>query len=230
MSIMAFAREVINPYVLFNYALGKHAADLSDNEAGVSQSNLIRYKKAYCRNTAAGSILSVPSLVYACPRDACLARACKRQDLAIARSRTWFHYSCSASDIMPQTNTTNPTPSFSVRLVAMSLQLSMLAAVCRLSMSCTSTLRCLSVRSLTGAYKVNSVGGSSTYTILAQYGHVTASSSGVVPLFTTSSGSAIINVVLPDNGINRFLDVRAIIAPTSSAATIQDIPNLVCYR
>jgi len=200
---------------------------LSDNEAGVSQSNLIRYKEGLLQKYG-GWQAFYPFQVSSTPVREMHAWQGLVSDkhLAIGSLTNLVVITAgSASDIMPQTNTTNPTPSFSVSSGSNVVTVvDAGSSVSTFDVVYFNTQVSVGGGLLQGAYKVNSVGGSSTYTILAQYtATVTASSSGVVPLFTTSSGSAIINVVLPDNGYQSIPGLfEQFIAPTSvGGLTIQ---------
>lgn len=77
---------------------------------------------------------------------------------------------------------------------------------------------------LNGAYQVNSVGGSTIYTILSSVAaSTTITSSGVLPFFTVSSGSAVIDVVLSNNNYQQIPGLfYNFIAPTTlGGLTIQ---------
>jgi hypothetical protein len=68
-----------------------------------------------------------------------------------------------------------------------------------------------------GAYPIATVGGSSIYTFLSSIAaSTTISSSGKLPIFNTSSGSATVTVTLPNNGFQSITGLfQQFIAPTT---------------
>lgn len=202
---------------------------LSANEAGVSRANLIRYQNALLQK------LGGWQSYYGSPVSTSAVRAMhgwqgfgSDKHLAFGSLGALGVYNTGTgvlSDITPQSNTTNPTPSFSV-----SSGSNVITIVDAGSSASTYDTIYLNTQIavggllLSGAYSINSVGGSSTYTILSSVvATTTASSSGVVPLFDTSSGSAVVTVTLPNHGYHAITGLfEQFIATTSvGGLTIQ---------
>lgn len=107
----------------------------------------------------------------------------------------------SLSDITPQTYTTNPAPNFSI-----SSGSSIVTVIDAGSSATTNytvyfnTPVAVGNLLLDGAYAIYTVGGSSTYTIVSSVvASTTITSSGILPVFTTTANSAIVTVDLPNN-------------------------------
>lgn len=176
---------------------------LSANSAGVSQSQLIRYKESLIQ-TIGGWQNFVNMTIGSTVRD-----LHPWQDIngnkhlgVAATSNLGVITAGSYQDITPQTNTTNPPPNFSI-----SSGSNILTVVDGGSSASTFNTvyfnTPISVGSflLSGAFPINSVTGSSIYTIkLPSNSSSTVTSSGILPVFSTSSGSATVSVTLPNNG------------------------------
>lgn len=177
---------------------------LSVNSAGVSQSQLVRYKEQMIQTYGGWSpyaTITIPTTV----RD-----LHPWQDIAgvkhlgvAATGNLGVITAGSYQDITPQTNTTNPTPNFSIS--SGSRVVTIVDAGSSASVFNTvyfNTPVAIGNLLLNGAYPINSIGGSSIYTILSSIAaSTTIASSGKLPIFATSSGSGAITVTLPNNGV-----------------------------
>src|SRR5215475_1528119 len=199
---------------------------MSANQAGITTSQLIRYKEGLVQ--AYGGFT---------PFTAITATSTVRdihawQDIANVKH---LSLGCTANlqvitsgsnlDITPQKNTTNNPPNFSI-----SSGSNLLTVVDGGSSASTfdtvyfNTPVAIGAFLLNGAYPINSVGGSSTYTIaLPSVSSATVTSSGKLPVFTTSSGSGSVSVVLSNNNFKVITGLlQQFIAPTSvGGLTIQ---------
>jgi|SRR5579883_2082139 hypothetical protein len=176
---------------------------LSANQAGVSQSQLIRFKEGLLQSYG-GWTNYVGFTIASTIRDLHPwqdINGTKRLSAA-ATGNVVVITSGSAQDITPQTNTTNPAPNFSTT-----------NGSCLVTIvdggSSASTFNTVYFNTpvaiagflLNGAYPIHSVGGSSTYTIaLTANATATVTSSGILPVFAASSGSGTVTVTLPNNG------------------------------
>jgi hypothetical protein len=82
---------------------------------------------------------------------------------------------------------------------------------------------------LSGGYQVNAALGSSQYTILSSVAaSTTITSSGLVPLFTVSSGSALVTVTLSNNNYTTTTGLyQQFIAPTTLGGITIQGPYLI---
>lgn len=172
------------------------------NEAGVSQSDLIRYQSGliqklggwepYYSGTFASTIREIHGW----------AALLGTQYLAVgATGELGVITSGSLSDITPQTHTTNPTPSFSISsgssIVTIIDAGSSASAYDSIYLNTPVAVGNLL---LDGGYAIYTVGGSSTYTIVSSVvATTTISSSGILPVFTTTANNAVVTVDLPNN-------------------------------
>lgn len=191
----------------------------SANQAGISQSQTIRYKESLVQ-TIGGWSPYVNFTIASTVRDLHPWQDITgTKHLGIgATSNLAVITSGSFKDITPQTNTTNPVPNFSVSTG------SNLVTVVDAGSS-TSVFNTVYFNTpvaiggwlLNGAYPINTVGGSSIYTILlSSVSNATVSASGKLPIFNTSSGSATVTVTLPNNGFTATVGLfQQFIAPTT---------------
>ena len=197
---------------------------MSANQAGVSQSQMIRYKESLIQ-TMGGWVNYVNFTIGSTVRD-----LHPWQDITGtphlgvgATSNLVVLTNGSAQDITPQTNTTNPAPNFSI-----STANNLVTVVDAGSSASTfntvyfNTPVAIGGWLLNGAYPINSVGGSSIYTIaLTSASNVSVSSSGILPVFSTSSGSASITVTLPNNNFQKVTGLfEQFIAPTTIGTSL----------
>jgi hypothetical protein len=191
---------------------------LSANQAGVSQSQMIRYKENLIQ-TYGG--FQPYATVNSTSRDLHPWQDISGvQHLAVAGTTSLIVITAgSQQDITPQTNTTNPAPNFSI-----SSGSNVLTVVDAGSSATTfntvyfNTPVAIGGFLLNGAYPINSVSASSVYTILlSSAASTTVASSGILPVFSTSSGSATITVTLPNNG---FQSVTGLFEQFIAATTI----------
>jgi hypothetical protein len=192
---------------------------LSANQAGVSASQLIRYKEQLIQTVGGWqnfANLTIASTV----RD-----LHPWQDIAgvkhlgvAATGNLGVITAGSYQDITPQTNTTNPAPNFSIS--SGSKTVTIVDGGSSASVFNTvyfNTPVAIGNLLLNGAYPIATVGGSSIYTILSSIAaSTTINSSGKLPIFNTSSGSATVTVTLPNNGFQSITGLfQQFIAPTT---------------
>lgn len=183
------------------------------NEAGVSQSNLIRYHDGlvqklggwtnYYSGTISSTIreihgwaalLGTEFLGVGATGASTIGSSLDMGALSIITGG-------SLSDITPQTHTTNPAPNFSissgssiVTVIDVGSSASVFDSVFFNTQIAVGNLL------LSGAYHIYTVGGSSTYTIVSSVAaSTTITSSGILPVFTTTANSAVVTVDLPNN-------------------------------
>lgn len=172
------------------------------NEAGVSDSNLIRYHDDLIQKLGgwekyySGSIGSTIREIHG------WSALLGTQFLAVgATGELDVITSGSLSDITPETHTTNPAPNFSIS--SGSNVVTVIDAGSSASVFDTvffNTQIAVGNLLLSGAYHVNTVGGSSNYTILSSVtASTTIASSGKLPIFVTTANSAVVTVTLSNN-------------------------------
>ena len=197
---------------------------LSANEAGVSQSQLIRYKEGLIQ-TYGGWQNYINTTVGSTIRDLHPWQDINGgQHLAVgATANLVVITNSAATDITPQQTITNPTPNFSilnggniVTIVDANANASQFNSIY------FNTPVALAGTVLNGAYAINSVLGSTIYTIKIPYTSTAAvASSGILPIFSTSSGSATITVTLPNNGFQAIAGLfQQFIAPTTVGTSL----------
>jgi len=194
---------------------------LSANEAGVSQSQTIRYKENLIQ-TIGGWIQLVPVTIPSTIRDlhAWQGIGISHPHLAIGATRSlsvWHSDDNSVQDITPQTTTSNPPPNFSIS--SGSNVLTVVDGGANATVFNTvyfNTPVAIGAFLLNGAYPIRSVTGSSIYTLLLpSVSSATVASSGKLPVFAISSGSATITVTLSNNGFTATTGLfQQFIAPT----------------
>ena len=192
---------------------------LSANEAGISVSQLVRFRNDLIETLGGWEqyvSLSMGSTVrdlhawedsVAVPRLGVGAT----QDLLVITSG-------SASTITPQQLTTNPTPNFSIS----SGSFAVTVADPNSGPSIYNTVffnTPISIGNLflNGAYPIASVLSTGSYTITSSVeASTTITSSGILPYFTTSSGSPVVTVNAPNNGFQAIVGLQQTFrAPTS---------------
>jgi hypothetical protein len=175
---------------------------LSANTAGVAQSQLIRYKDGLIQSYG-GFTDYVPFTIGSTVRDLHPWQdAAGVKHLGVGATGNLVVITAgSAQDITPQTNTTNPAPNFSISsgsdLVTV-VDAGSSASV--FNVVYFNTPVAIGAFLLNGAYPINSVLGSSIYTLkLPSVSSATVASSGKLPVFAASSGSATITVTLSNH-------------------------------
>lgn len=198
------------------------------NEAGISQSQLVRFKQNLIEKVGGWQSL-FGTAIGSTVRDVHPwgdLQSIKFLGLGATQSLTVYNSNNGAlKDITPQTETRNFTPDFSVssgtnlvKIIDAGSSVSTYQTVFFNTQVAVGTLL------LQGAYKVNTVLGSSAYTILATANScTTVASSGILPTFTTGANSAVVTVELPNNGYQSIvgLDEQFIAATSVAGITIQ---------
>jgi hypothetical protein len=199
---------------------------MSANTAGISQSQLVRYKEGLVQ-TYGGWVNYTPGTLNSTIRD-----LHPWQDIAgvkhlSAAGTAGLNIITAGSNqvITPQTTISNPTPNFSVS--SGSNIVTIVDGGANPSLFNTiyfNTPVALAGFLLNGAYRINSVTASSLYTILVpSISSATVASSGILPVFSVSSGSGTVTGTLPNNGFTTTIGLlQQFIAPTVVAGlTIQ---------
>ena len=197
---------------------------LSANQAGVSLAQAIRYKENLIQ-TIGGWQNYVSFTVNSTVRDLHPWQDVNGvQHLAVAGTAQLAVITAgSLQDITPQTVTTNPAPNFSIstgtNLVTI---VDANANATTFNTIYLNTPIAIGGWLLNGAYPINTVGGSTIYTILlSSVSNVTVSGSGILPVFSTSSGTASITVTLPNNGFQKITGLfQQFIAPTTIGTSL----------
>ncbi len=192
---------------------------LSANSAGISVSQMIRYKESLVQ-TMGGWVNYVSFTIPSTIRD-----LHPWQDITgtphlgvAATGNLGVITAGSYQDITPQTTLSNPVPNFSI-----STGTNLVTIVDGGANATTfntvyfNTPIAIGGWLLSGAYPIATVGGSSIYSIaLSSVSNVSVSASGILPVFSTSSGSASITVTLPNNGYQQVVGLfEQFIAPTT---------------
>jgi len=192
---------------------------LSQNEAGVSASNLVRYQQGMIQKNGGWTLFYPVAIGSTIKEIFGWEGLLSNEYLGIGATQSLSVIVSGANtDITPQTRTTNPAINFSISSG------SQIVTIIDPNSSATvfttvylNTPVAIGNLLLNGAYPVNSVIGSSSYTILSSVSaSTTIASSGVVPLFAVSSGSASITVTLPNNNYAATTGLyQQFIAPTN---------------
>ena len=191
---------------------------LSANQAGVSMSQLIRYKEALVQ-TYGGWVNYVNLTIGSTVRDLHPwqdASGIKHLGVG-ATANLGVITEGSYQDITPQTRTSNHPPNFSIS--SGSNAVTVVDGGSSVSVFDTiyfNTPVAIGNLLLNGAYTIHSVGGSSIYTILSSIAaSTTISSSGKLPIFNITNGSPTVTVTLPNNGFQSVTGLfQQFIAPT----------------
>jgi hypothetical protein len=197
------------------------------NEAGVVVSEGIRYKNSMIQKLG-GWDLYYPSPVSSTPcRDIHAFQGLKGQKfVGIGSLSELIVISCGIlSNITPQTNTIDATPNFSISSGSdvVTVQQSGSSASIYDTVYFNTPIALPSTL-LNGAYAVNSVINSSTFTILTSgVSSATIASSGILPTFAVTANSPIIDVVLENNNFQKVIGLfyPFIAATTVGGLTIQ---------
>ena len=204
---------------------------LSQNEAGVSQSNLVRYQQGMIQKYGGFSQYYPLALGSTIKELWGWQGLTGLQFLGVGTTGSAGSGALSVIsqgsnvDITPQTATTNNPPNFSTSSG------SNIVTIVDANSSATifttiylDTPVAVGGLLLNGAYQVTSALGSSEYTITSSLpATTTVAGSGVVPFFTVSSGSALVNVDLPNNNFQPITGLyqQFIAGTTLGGITIQ---------
>jgi hypothetical protein len=199
---------------------------LSQNEAGISASNLVRYQQGMVQKIGGWSQYYPVAIGSTVKEIFGWEGLLTNKYLGIGATQSLSVIVSGANTVItPQTMTSNPAPNFSVSSG------SNVVTVIDPNSSATvfttvyfNTPIAISNLLLNGAYPVNTALGSSNYTILSSLpANTTVTSSGILPIFAVSSGSATVNVTLPNNNFPKITGLfQQFIAPTSvGGITIQ---------
>lgn len=194
---------------------------LSLNEAGVSNSQLIRYKEGLIQ-TYGGWVNYMSGIIASTTRELHPWQDINgfkylavggTQQLSIVSDATRFQ-----QNFTPQTTTTNPAPNFSI--TASSNIVTVVDPNANVSIYNTvyfDTPIALGGTFLNGAYAIVTALSSTTYTIISSGNATgTVTSSGILPTFTTGAGSQTITVTLPNNNFQAIPGLfQQFIAPTT---------------
>lgn len=197
------------------------------NMAGISQSQLIRYKTNLVQAYGGWDQLvsfTVPSTV----RDLHPwqdSNGVKYLGVGGTNNLSVIINSASISDVTPQTTTTDFTPNFSIS--SGSNQITVVdpnSGATTFNTAYFNTPVAIGNILLNGAYPIVSVLSTGSYIITSSVvASTTIASSGILPIFDTTNGSASVTVTLPNNGFQSIPGLfQQFIAPTSIAGqTIQ---------
>lgn len=199
---------------------------MSANEAGISQSQLIRYKEGLVQ-TIGGWTNYVSFTLGSTIRDLHAWQDITGTKHLAAAGTSSLNVITSGSNqnITPQTTTTNPSPNLSIS--SGSNVLTVVDGGANASLFNTiyfNTPIAIGPFLINGAYRINTVTASSVYTILLpSVSSATVASSGILPTFAVSSGSNSVIGTLPNNGFTTTVGLlQQFIAPTTVAGlTIQ---------
>ncbi len=199
---------------------------LSANQAGVSASQMIRYKEGLIQTVGGWSPYTTVSST---ARDIHIWQGIgiAHPHMSIAATRNLVVYDTveGSLDITPQTVTTNPTPNFSI--TASSNIVTVVDSNANASVFNTvffNTPVAVGGVLLNGAYPILSVLSTGSYTLRATANaSASVASSGILPIFAVSSGSATITVTLPANGVSATpgLFTQFIASTTVDGITVQ---------
>lgn len=191
------------------------------NQAGISRSQLIRFKEGLLQ-TNGGWQTYVGFSIGSTVRDLHPWQDINGiQRLAVGATQSLSVITAGSNTVItPQTRTSNPAPNFSVSsgsnlvtVVDPGSSLSTFDAVYFNTQLAVGTLL------LSGAYPINSVIDSSSYTIKAAANScITVAASGILPIFAISSGLSVVTVTLPNNGYTATTGLFQQFIPATSLA------------
>lgn len=192
---------------------------LSANQAGISVSQMIRFKENLVQ-TMGGWQNFVSFTIGSTVRDLhAWQDVVGTQHLGVGATQQLVVLTNGAmSDITPQTVTTNPVPNFSISSGSQLLTVVDGSANASIFNSVYfNTPIAIGAYLINGGYHINSVLGSTIYTILLpSVSTSTVTSSGKLPVFSTSSGSATVTVTLSNNNFQAVTGLfQQFIAPTT---------------
>lgn len=219
---MPFATVKLNPGVNTQYTKAL-------NEAGVSVSNMIRYHDGLIQkiggwtNYYSGTLGSTIVEIHAWQG----LQSNKYLGVGTTGSSASggtlnIINAGSLVDITPQTRTSNPAPNFTSsagsRIITVIDDLSSASLFDSVYFN---TPVAIGGTFLSGAYPINTVGGSTTWTILSSAAATSnVTSSGILPVFTTTANSASVSVVLPNNN---YVKAVGLFYPFIAASSVGDI-------
>ena len=204
---------------------------LASNEAGVSVSNLIRYKDQIIQKTGgwdqfySGTYGSTIRAIHG------WQGLTGTGYLAVATTGSTGALNVitagSNTDITPQTNTTDKTPNFSISSAAPGTTVTVVASGSSASVYDTvyfDTPVAVGNLLLNGAYPVSAAIDSTSFQIQSSVAaSTTIVSSGILPIFATTANSATVTVTLPNHNFSAIPGLfQQFIAPTTvTGLTIQ---------
>lgn len=189
------------------------------NQAGISQSQSLRFKDGLAQTLGGweriGSVV-IPSTI----RDIHIWQGISgSQHIGVgATQNLQVVTSGSNTDITPETSTTNPAPNFSISSGSNVVTVTDGSAVASIYNTVYfNTPVAVGTTLLNGAYRIIADLGGGVYTIESSgTSDTTVASSGILPIFTTSSGDAAITVTLPNNNYLALPGLyQQFIAPTN---------------
>lgn len=192
---------------------------LALNESGVSVSNLIRYKDGLIQKYG-GWESYYPLTIDSTIREIHAWQGIgSDQFLAVGATASLNIITAgSLSNITPQTRTSDPAPNFSVgastNIITVVDPGSSASAFDTVYFN---TQVSVGGANLQGAYRINTVGGTSAYTVISTgTSSAAVTSSGILPVFATTANSAVVTVDFPNNNYQAITGVQyPFIAPTS---------------
>lgn len=198
----------------------------AQNEAGVSQANLVRYQQGMIQKYG-GWTQYYPVAIGSTIKELFGWEGLTGNSyLGIGATQSLSVLVSGANvDITPQVRISNNAPNLSIS--SGSNTVTVIDANSSASIFTTvyfNTPVSIGNLLLNGAYAVNAALGSSNYTILSSVAaSTTITSSGIVPFFSVSSGSALVTVTLPNNNFPMITGLyQQFIAPTTlGGVTIQ---------
>jgi hypothetical protein len=193
------------------------------NEAGVSQSQLVRYQQGMIQKVGGWSAYNT-AVAGSTVRDLWGWQGLTgTQHLAIGATQSLSVVTSNNNQVItPQTRTSNPTPSFSTTLGSTVVTIvDANSSANSLTTIYLNTPIAIAGQILNGPYQVTSPLGSSDYQInLTSPATATVSSGGQLPLFTVSSNSAQVWVDLPNYNFPNILGLyQQFIATTTLGAS-----------
>ena len=203
------------------------------NEAGISQSQLIRFKSGLPQ-TYGGWELFFPTAIGSTVRDIHAWHGFTSDhhlSFGATQSLTVYHSDTNQlQDITPQQTTTNPVPNFSIS--SGSNVITVVDPNSGPSVFNTvffNTPIALGTILLKGGYDIVSVLSTGSYTIESSVASdTTVATSGILPIFSASSGSATITTVLPNNNFQSIIGLQeTFYAPTTVGGLTIQGPYLI---
>jgi hypothetical protein len=195
---------------------------LASNEAGVSQSQLIRYDGGLIQTYGGWDSFNGVTVTSTVRTLHPFKGFLDAEYLGIGATQSLSVYNSddnSVADITPQIFVSNPTPNFSIS--SGSVVVTVVDPGSSASVYNTvffNTPVAVGNLLLNGAYHIQTVGGSSIYTIHSSVAaSTTITSSGILPGFNVSAGSAVINVTLPNNN---FLEISGLFYDFIATTTV----------
>ena len=196
---MAFADVKLNPGVTVDWTP-------TLNEAGISQSQLIRFRDGLVQKYG-GFSKFYPLALSGIPRDLHAWQDLNSVDHLAVGTTTSFNVITGSSlqNITPQTLTSNFAPNFStvIHTNIVTVNDPNISTVTTFDAVFYDTPISIGGIILSGLYPIFLVTGTTTYEIkAATNATATVNNAGAVPVFTTVSGSAVVSVALAANGMS----------------------------